>query len=91
MASTLQMFTAGMMLISATILLIVLAFFTNVILSPILSIVGSLMGPGPLLVSDVSYIIPGLWILFILYEIVSIISFIIVVSRRNEVGYDTYI
>lgn len=88
MASTLQMFTAGIILMVSTMLLIIMAFFVNAILSPILSIVGQIMGPGPLLLSDVSYLIPAIWIILILFEIASIISFIIVVARRNEVGYD---
>jgi hypothetical protein len=85
------MFVAAVALIVNSLLIIIMAFMSNLILSPIIGAFGKLITSDQAIpMSDMTYIINSIWIILILMEIVCIISFAVVISRNNEVGYETY-
>jgi hypothetical protein len=91
MGSTIQIFIAGIALLVNTLVLIVMTFLSNIIMAPIIGAMGKFVtGNQAVPMSDMTWIIQVVWVTIALMEIVCIISFLAVVSRRNEVGYETY-
>jgi hypothetical protein len=91
MANTIQMFIAGVALLVNSLLCLIMAFMSNLILAPIMGAFSKIVtGPQALPMSDIQYVIPYIWIVLILMEIVCIISFFVVASRSNEVAYEQY-
>jgi hypothetical protein len=91
MSNTISLYIAGLALTVNSILLAIMLFVGQVILAPILNALMKLtVGSQIIPMSDMTYILQVIWVIIILMEIVCIISFIAVLSRRNEVGYETY-
>ncbi|MCJ7723218.1 MAG: hypothetical protein MUP03_03705 [Anaerolineales bacterium] len=86
MASTYEMFLAVTALIVNTFLIIVMYFVGNVLLAPIVKWAGTAVtGPQQVPMWDATYIIPAIWGLLLACEVVIIISFFIVVGRRQVI------
>ena len=91
MASTLEMFVAGIALMVNTIAILALYFIGDVILAPIVkwaeeTNVTQTSAIVP--IGDMTYIFPGIWGLLLIMEIICIISFAVVIGRRTQ--YDDY-
>jgi hypothetical protein len=86
MANTLQIYIAMLALTVNSFVILVMLFLGNIILAPIISQLEKLVtGPQALQVSDVGYLIPAIWAILIVMEIVCIISFFAVIARRETV------
>jgi hypothetical protein len=91
MGSTIQIFVAGLAWIVNTLLLIIMTFASNIVLSPIFNALGKfVVGPQAVPMANMSYIVPSLWAIIIIMEIVCSVSFYVVASRNNEVSYEAY-
>ena len=91
MGSTIQIYMAALALIVNTFLLIILTFVSNIVIAPILNALSKFVtGPQYVPMTDMTYIIGALWAIIAIMEIVLIISFLVVVSRNNEVSYENF-
>jgi hypothetical protein len=91
MGSTIQIFVAGIALVVNSFLILIMMFMSNLILAPIMSAFSKLVTSSQAIpMSDMTYIIQSIWIIMIIMEIVCVASFLVVISRNNEVGYETY-
>jgi len=90
MATTLEMFLASLALIINTFIIGLMYFLGNLILSPIMDAFGKYVtGPQAIPMWDMTYIIPAIWGILLIMEIIIIISFVVVIGRR--VTYDDYL
>lgn len=91
MATTMEKFIAGAALATNTFCILVMYLVSNSILGPIVNIVDRLSTVYPQVfpVADTTYIIGSIWTILFLFEIMCVIGFIIVVSRRTVV--DDYV
>ncbi len=86
MASTLQMYLAGLALIVNTFTIALMYFLGNVIMAPILTGLGKFItGPQAIPMYDISFIIAAIWAILLIMEIIIIVSFFVVVGRRVTV------
>ncbi len=86
MASSLEMFLAITALIVNTFVIGLMFFVGNAILAPIINWAGTaITGPMSVPLLDMTYIIPTIWGFLLALEAVIIISFFIVVGRRQVI------
>jgi len=86
MASTLEIFLASLALGVNTFLLILMAFLQNLILPPILGLMETMtITPLPLPVGDVTFVVPFIFAVLLLFEIMCVIAFFATIARRNTV------
>ena len=86
MATTTEMFIALTALIVNTLVIMILFFLGNIILAPIIYRLEQLvMGPQPIPMWDMTYIIPSIWAILIIMEIICLISFAVVAGRRTVI------
>jgi hypothetical protein len=84
MANTMEIYFAGIALLISSMLIVIMFFLTNMILSPIWSITEKLVGNSQTLpMSDMQYVIPYIWFVLLLFEISAIAAFVIVLARRG--------
>jgi hypothetical protein len=84
MATTTEMFVATVALLTNSFLIIIFFFLNNLLLAPIFNALETAMPANPAIsTGDMSYIIPYIWAILLLFEIVCIIAFLIVAARRN--------
>ena len=89
MATTTEMFIAGLALVTNTLVILIMFFLGNVVVAPILNRLEQIVtGPQTIPLWDMTYIIPSIWAILIIMEIICIISFGIVSARR--VGVDDF-
>jgi hypothetical protein len=86
MATTIEMFIAGLALAVNTFVILTLFFLGNIILAPIIYRLEQVVtGPQVIPMWDMSYIIPSIWAILIIMEIICIIAFFIVSARRTVI------
>ena len=86
MATTMEMFLAGLALVINTFVIGLMYFLGNVILAPFLSAMEQYVNSSqPIPMWAMTYIIPAIWALLIIMEIVIVIAFFVVVGRRVTV------
>jgi hypothetical protein len=86
MASSFEMFLAIIALIVNTFVIILMYFVGGMIIAPIVNWAGTaITGPQAVPLWDMTYIIPSIWGLLLALEVVIIISFFIVVGRRQVI------
>lgn len=86
MASTLTMFLATLALVINTFVIGLMYFLGNVILGPILDAFGRYVDQSQTIpMWDITYIIPAIWAILIIMEIIIIIAFVIVIGRTTDV------
>ena len=91
MATTLEMFIATTALAVNTFIIMLFFFLGNAILAPLTDVVERFVTASPQVfpIWDTTYLIGSIWSILILFEIVCIISFVIVAARRTVV--DDYV
>jgi hypothetical protein len=91
MARTMEMFIAGTALIVDLVTIMLMYFVQNAILGPLTDIVERMVGTYPQIfpISDMTYVIQGIWVFLILFAIVCVIAFVVVAGRTTVV--DDYI
>lgn len=83
MASTIEMFLAGLALIINTFIIALMYFLGNLILAPFLDAMAKYISPNQAIpMWDMTYIIPAIWGILLIMEIIIVISFFVVISRR---------
>jgi hypothetical protein len=86
MATTLEMFLASLALIINTFIIGLMYFLGNAILSPFLDAVGKYVDSSQAIpMWDMTYIIPAIWGILLIMEIIIIIAFFVVIARRTVV------
>lgn len=86
MASSLEMFMAGLALAVNTFVILVMFFLGNIMLAPIINRLEQLItGPQAIPMWDMTYIMPAIWAILLIMEIVIIIAFVVVAGRRVTV------
>jgi hypothetical protein len=86
MATTLEMFIAILALIVNTLVILIMFFLGNVILGPIIYRLEQIViGPQVIPMTDMTYLIPSIWAILIIMEIICIISFAVVSARRTVI------
>jgi hypothetical protein len=86
MATTLEMYMAGLALAVNTFTILVLFFLGNVVIAPIIYRLEQLVvGPQTIPMWDLTYLIPSIWAILIIMEIITIIAFFIVSARRTVI------
>ena len=86
MASSFEMFLGIIGLLVNTFVIFLMYFVGNTIIAPIVNWAGTAVtGPQSVPLWDVTYVIPTIWGLLLALEIVIIISFFIVVGRRQVI------
>lgn len=88
MASTVEVFLAGMGLILNTLLLLVMYFVMNVTLGPVFDFAGKYFAANhPVIpMTEISYLPSAMFGILITLEVVFIISFAVVLGRRQVTG-----
>ena len=89
MASTIEIFLAGIALMINTIALMIMYFVTNVFYGPFVKVLDGVSASigGPLQIGEYTWIFPYIFALRLIMEIICIVAFIVVSGRR--VTYDT--
>ncbi len=86
MATTLEMYVASIALVTNSMVILILFFLGNIILAPIVNQLERIVtGPQAIPMWDMSYIIPSIWSILIIMEIVCIIAFFVVSARRTVI------
>ena len=86
MASSFEMFLAILALVVNTFVIILLYFVGNMILAPIINWAGTaITGPQVVPLWDTTWIVPTIWAILLTLEVVIVISFFIVVGRRQVI------
>jgi hypothetical protein len=88
MASTLEMFVATVALLVNTFVIMLLYFIGNITLGPIVNFAGKYFNTSAqqaIPMWDITYIPSAIFSLLLIFEIVIIISFVVVVGRRTVV------
>ena len=89
MATTIEMFMAGLALIVNTLVILLMYFVGNIVISPIINGLSSLViGPQTIPISDTTYLMPAIWAVLLCMEVIIIIAFFIVAARRTTI--DTF-
>lgn len=85
MASTIEVFLAGLALIINTIAIFVMYFVNNAFLGPFVEAIDDLNAKigGPLQIGEFTYLFPYVFGVLLIFEIIIIVAFIIVVGRRT--------
>ena len=85
MASTIEVFLAGLALTINTIAIMMLYFAINAFFGPYTAAVEHLAAiiGGPLKLGEYTYLYPYMFAVLLFFEIICIIAFIIVVGRRT--------
>ena len=90
MATTMEMFLASLALIINTFVIGLMYFLGNVILAPFLNAMEQYVNAEQVIpMWDMTYIIPSIWGLLLIMEIIIIIAFFVVIGRR--VTIDDYL
>jgi len=83
MATTIEMFFESLALIINTFIIGLMYFLGNLILAPFLDAVGKYVNVNQTIpMWDMTYIIPAIWGLLLIMEIIIIIAFFVVIGRR---------
>jgi hypothetical protein len=86
MATTLEMFIAILALIVNTLVILIMFFLGNVVVAPIIYRLEQIVtGPQTIPMWDATYIIPSIWAILIIMEIICLISFAVVSARRTTI------
>lgn len=86
MATTIEMYLAGLALIINTFVIGLMFFLGNTILAPFLDAMGKYVDSSQAIpMWDITYIIPAIWGLLGIMEIVILIAFFVVLARRTVV------
>jgi len=86
MATTLEMYIAGIALVVNTFTILVLFFLGNVVIAPIIYRLEQIVtGPQVIPMWDMTYILPSIWAILIIMEIIIIIAFFVVSARRTVI------
>ena len=86
MATTLEMYIAGLALIVNSLVILIMFFLGNVMLGPIIYRLEQLVtGPQVIPMTDMTYLIPSIWAILIIMEIICIAAFFIVSARRTVI------
>ena len=86
MATSTEMFIAGLALLVNSLVILIFFFLGNVMLAPIIYRLEQLVvGPQVVPMTDMSYIVPSIWAIMIIMEIICIIAFAVVASRRTVI------
>ena len=90
MASTTEMFLAGLALIVNTVVIFILYYVCSIFLGPFVQAITKLSfaSSGPLTLGSLTYIVEFVFALLLIFEIILVIAFIVVVGRRTT--YDEY-
>lgn len=89
MATTIQMFLASLALVINTLIIGLMYFLGNAILAPFLNAITKYAdSTQPIPMSDMSYIIPAIWGILLIMEIIILISFFVVMGRSVVVDDD---
>ena len=85
MASTIEVFLAGLALIINTIAILVMYFVNNAFLGPFVDAIDKISASigGPLSIGDFTYLFPYIFFLLLAFEIICGIAFIVVIGRRT--------
>jgi len=84
MATTIEMYLAGLVLATNTFVILVLFFLGNVVIGPVIYRLEQIVtGPQTIPMWDMTYIIPSIWAILIIMEIICIIAFFVVAARRT--------
>jgi drug/metabolite transporter (DMT)-like permease len=88
MATTFEVMLAGLALILNTIVLLVMYFVGNTILGPVYDFAGSYFAENPPIIpmTEISYMPSAIVGLLLILEVVFIISFAMVLGRRQTTG-----
>ena len=86
MATTLEMFLTGLALIINTFIIGLMYFLGNIILSPIMDAFGKYVDSSqPIPMWDMTYILPAIWGILLIMEVIIIVAFFVVIGRRVTV------
>ena len=86
MATTIEMYIAGLVLATNTFVILVLFFLGNVVIGPVIYRLEQIVtGPQAIPMWDMTYIIPAIWAILIIMEIICIIAFFVVAARRTVI------
>lgn len=86
MATTLEMYIAGIALAVNTFTILVMFFLGNVVIAPIIYRLEQIVtGPQTIPMWDMTYLMPSLWAIMIIMEIIIIIAFFVVSARRTVI------
>ena len=88
MASTIEMFVAGLALITNTLIIIISYFIGNAVLGPLLKFVSEIGFKQVIPMSDITCVFPYYFAFLFIIEIILIIGFVAMIGRRA--GYDYY-
>jgi hypothetical protein len=85
MASTIEVFLAGLALIINTFIIFVLLFVNAAFLGPFVSAIDHISGTigGPLSIGDFTYLFPFMIFVLGVFEVICVIAFIVVIGRRT--------
>ncbi len=85
MASTIEVFLAGLALMINTILIFIMYFVNAAFLGPFVTAIDKLNTQigGPLKIGEFTYIMPYVFIFLLISEVVLIIAFLVVIGRRT--------
>ena len=86
MATTIEMYLAGLVLATNTFVILVLFFLGNVVIGPVIYRLEQIVtGPQTIPMWDMTYILPSIWAILIIMEIICIIAFFVVAARRTVI------
>jgi hypothetical protein len=86
MATSIEMFIAGLALIVNTLIILTMYFVGNLIMGPLMDALGKFVtGPQTIPMWDMTYIMPAIWAILLCMEVIIIIAFFIVAARRTVV------
>jgi hypothetical protein len=84
MASTISTFIAAIALIVNSFCILVMFFLGNVMLAPIIGQLEKMVtGTEVIPMSNMGYIVPSIWAILIIMEIVCAGAFLVVIARRE--------
>jgi cellobiose-specific phosphotransferase system component IIC len=85
MASTIEVFLAGLALMITTVVVFIMIFVNAMFWGPFVKVLDQLNAVigGPLKLDEFSYIFPFIFTVIVIMWIISIIAFVIVIGRRT--------
>jgi hypothetical protein len=91
MATSIEMFLAGLALIINTLTILTMYFVGNLILGPLVNqLTIFITGPQTVPMSDMTYLFPAIWAILLCMEVIIIIAFGVVAARRTVVDDFSY-
>jgi hypothetical protein len=91
MATSIEMFMAGLALIINTLAILTLYFVGDLIMGPLINAIPSFMiGPETIHMWDITYIFPFIWAVLLCMEVIILIAFAVVAARRTVVDDFSY-